>query len=510
MMWIIYLALAAAVFHLLHGIYSIFTDPLRDIPGPFSARFTKLWYLSNIYTGAHERHTIALHRKHAQSGEHFAPIVRLAPGMYSIKSPDKAVYGIGSKMPKNMWYEGWKHPSPDRWTVFTDRNIKRHAESRRVYAGLYAMSALLSYEAYVDDCADVFVRRLKEMAAGGGAVDMGHWFQCYAFDVIGAITYGKRFGFLDEGRDLGGTMGALDRSMLYPTLVGVYAWLHPYLYPILERFPSSGAAGRAYLMRFASAALAQRRGERAHGKRPERGEGEPQDFVDKMLDMQEVKEGVTDYHVFALTMSNIVAGSDTTALSLSSVLYHLIRTPEALGKLRGEIEKNVREEKCTPHQVTFKVSQEMPYLQACIKEGLRLHPGTGLPLWRVVSEGGATIAGRYFPAGAEVGINTWVAHYDADIWGSDVEVFRPQRWLDADAEQLKVMEAHYIPFGLGSRTCIGRHIGHLEMSKFLPLIVDAFDFKLETPERRWKTMNLWFVKPVDFRVRIKARRSDKV
>ncbi|KAL5379726.1 hypothetical protein PMIN03_012227 [Paraphaeosphaeria minitans] len=263
-------------------------------------------------------------------------------------------------------------------------------------------------------------------------------------------------------------------------------------------------------MRFASAALAQRRGERAHGKRPERGEGEPQDFVDKMLDMQEVKEGVTDYHVFALTMSNIVAGSDTTALSLSSVLYHLIRTPEALGKLRGEIEKNVREEKCTPHQVTFKVSQEMPYLQACIKEGLRLHPGTGLPLWRVVSEGGATIAGRYFPAGAEVGINTWVAHYDADIWGSDVEVFRPQRWLDADAEQLKVMEAHYIPFGLGSRTCIGRHIGHLEMSKFLPLIVDAFDFKLETPERRWKTMNLWFVKPVDFRVRIKARRSDKV
>ncbi|KAL5440832.1 hypothetical protein PMIN07_011171 [Paraphaeosphaeria minitans] len=173
MMWIIYLALAAAVFHLLHGIYSIFTDPLRDIPGPFSARFTKLWYLSNIYTGAHERHTIALHRKHAQSGEHFAPIVRLAPGMYSIKSPDKAVYGIGSKMPKNMWYEGWKHPSPDRWTVFTDRNIKRHAESRRVYAGLYAMSALLSYEAYVDDCADVFVRRLKEMAAGGGSSGYG-------------------------------------------------------------------------------------------------------------------------------------------------------------------------------------------------------------------------------------------------------------------------------------------------------------------------------------------------
>ncbi|KAF2451822.1 putative P450 monooxygenase [Karstenula rhodostoma CBS 690.94] len=506
-MWFIYAAAAGALLRLLYGLYSTLLDPLRDIPGLFPARFTKLWYLASVYKGAHEHDAIALHRKHARPGEHFAPIVRLAPNMYSIKTPEKAVYGIGSKMPKSAWYDGWRHPSPDRWTVFTDRNIKRHADSRRVYAGLYAMSGLLSYEAYVDDCTDVFTRRLGELA-GGQAVDMGRWFQCYAFDVIGAITYGKRFGFLDEGKDLGNTMRALDRSMLYSTLVGIYASLHPYLYPLLERLPSSGAAGRAYLMRFASAALAQRRGERARGRK-ERRVGEPEDFVDRMLDMQEAKAGVTDYHVFALTMSNIVAGADTTALSVSSVLYHLIRTPGALEKLRAEIEENVREGKCTPDRMTFKASQEMPYLQACIKEGLRLHPGTGLPLWRVVNEGGATISGRYFPAGAEVGINTWVAHYDADIWGSDVSVFRPERWFEADAEQLKVMEAHYIPFGLGSRTCIGRHIGHLEMSKLVPLIVDAFDFELEATGR-WKTKNLWFVKPVEFRVRIKTRRREKV
>jgi cytochrome P450 len=442
-MWFIYAALAAALLRVLYGLVSTLRDPLRDIPGPFLARFTKLWYLANVYKGSHEQDAISLHRRYARPGEHFAPIVRLGPNMYSIKTPEKIVYGIGSKMPKSAWYDGWKHPSPDRWTVFTDRNIKRHSDSRRVYAGLYAMSALLSYEAYVDDCADVFARRLGELA-GGEAVDMGHWFQCYAFDVIGAITYGKRFGFLDEGKDLGNTMRALDRSMLYSTLVGVYAFLHPYLYPVLERFPSSGAAGRAYLMRFASGALAQRRAERARGKK-ERGEGAPEDFVDKMLDMQEVKQGVTDYHVFALTMSNIIAGSDTTALSVSSVLYHLLRTPRALQKLRAEIAQCVGEGKCTSDRVTFKVSQEMEYLQACIKEGLRLHPGTGLPLWRVVNEGGATISGRYFSAGAEVGINTWVAHYDADIWGNDVSVFRPERWLEADAGQLKTMEAHYIP-----------------------------------------------------------------
>ena len=319
-----------------------------------------------------------------------------------------------------------------------------------MYASLYTQTALLSYEGYADACADVFSARLGEMARSGEAVDMGHWFQCFAFDVIGAITYGKRFGFLDEGRDLGDTMGALDRNMVYCTLVGVYDWVHPYLYRVLERFPSTGAAGRAYLMGFAGKALAARQRERAARgmsgeKKSVSGEGEPEDFVDKMLDLQEKKPSVTDYHVFALTMSNIVAGSDTTALSVSSVLYHLIRTPRALQKLRGEVAQCIAEGKCTAARVSFKASQEMPYLQACIKEGLRLHPGTGLPLWRVVNEGGAEICGQYFPAGTEVGVNTWVPHYDEDIWGPDAQQFRPERWIETSPEQLKVMESHYLP-----------------------------------------------------------------
>ncbi|KAF1972520.1 cytochrome P450 CYP5080B3 [Bimuria novae-zelandiae CBS 107.79] len=508
--FIIYAALAAVVFRALYIFVSSLFSPLRSIPGPLLARFTKAWYFHSIYKAHHQDNAIALHRKYAKPGEHFAPIVRLGPNMYSIKSPDKVVYGISSKMPKNAWYEGWKHPSPERWTLFTDRNIKRHAESRRVYASLYTQTALLSYESYADECADMFALRLRELAQKGELVDMGHWFQCYAFDVISAITYGKRFGFLDEGRDLGNTIRALDRAMAYSTLVGVYSFLHPYLYPILEKFPSTGAAGRAYLMRFASSALSSRRSERANREKngeakAVRKEGEPEDFVDKMLDMQESKPGVTDYHVFALTMSNIVAGADTTALSLASVLYHLIRTPRALRKLREEIARHVEEGKCTPNRVSFKASQEMPYLQACIKEGLRLHPGTGLPLWRVVNDGGAEICGQYFPADSKVGVNTWVAHYDEDVWGLDATRFRPERWIETTPERLKTMEAHHIPFGTGSRTCIGRHIGHLEMSKLLPQLVHAFHFALEKPNQKWKTSNMWFVKPVDFNVRISVR-----
>lgn len=60
-------------------------------------------------------------------------------------------------------------------------------------------------------------------------------------------------------------------------------------------------------------------------------------------------------------------------------------------------------------------------------------------------------------------------------------------------------------FGLGARTCMGRHIAMLEMSKLIPRLVRDFDFELEHPEQTWTTSNVWFVKPQDFEVRIRRR-----
>jgi cytochrome P450 len=92
----------------------------------------------------------------------------------------------------------------------------------------------------------------------------------------------------------------------------------------------------------------------------------------------------------------MVAGSDTTAISLSAVLYYLLKTPSCMERLQHEIDTCTGKGELSPNP-TFKESQQMPYLQAVIKEALRLHPATGLPLERVVPEGGATISGHFFP-----------------------------------------------------------------------------------------------------------------
>ena len=79
-----------------------------------------------------------------------------------------------------------------------------------------------------------------------------------------------------------------------------------------------------------------------------------------------------------------------------------------------------------------------------MKEALRLHPGVGFPLERFVPDGGATICGQYLPAGTIVGMSAPVVHTKREVWGDDADKFKPERWIDSDAEQLKRMDRSFL------------------------------------------------------------------
>ncbi|KAF9894096.1 hypothetical protein FE257_009069 [Aspergillus nanangensis] len=432
------LLLAYRIISLLHTSFT--TRSLFSVPGPFSTRLTKLWYFNRVRRGHFEQDNIQLHQR-------YGPVVRIAPDHYTIndRAAIKTIYSTGSKFAKAAWYEGWKHPDPDRWTLFPDRDMKRHAETRKRFSSLYSMSSLVHYEEFVDQCADIFSQRLSEHAAQKKGMNLGHWFQCYAFDVIGHITFGQRFGFLDEGRDIEGTMAALQKLMTYSTLVGIYPEWHPRLFGPLSKFTWSGAGGRAYIMRFVQEKIRQHNDSKPK-RDPANGTLQTQGFLEKMiLARDKDPEKVTDYHLFMMGQSNVIAGSDTTAISLSAVMYYLLHNPVVLEKLRHEIDDFTARGLCST-RVTFKESQEMPYFQAIMKEALRMHSATGLPLWRVVPAGGTELSGRFFPEGTVVGVNTWVAHYDEEIF-PDAKSFRPERWIEAesDSERLKVMNDMYMP-----------------------------------------------------------------
>lgn len=330
-------------------------------------------------------------------------IVRYGPNRYSINDPEasKTIYGHGTQFPKSSWYTVWQ-PNEDMWNTFSDRSIKRHAHNRRFYSNAYSMTSLVHYEPYLDECGNLFSQRLSEFSKVGTPVDFGHWFQCFAFDAIAMMTYGKRLGFLDRGEDINNVISNLDKSLIHSSLAGIFPSLSAFLPFLTSKLAAVfGKAQISYVMEFTAIRIAEERASpkpviEANG---EDGAGIGETFLSKFLSKhyQDPKE-FTNYHILNGCASNMFAGSDTTGISLSAILYFLLKSPDSMAQLREEITEFTGRGELSQNP-TFKESQRMPYLQAVIKEALRIHPAVGLPLERVVPEGGATIGGRFFPEG---------------------------------------------------------------------------------------------------------------
>lgn len=193
-----------------------------------------------------------------------------------------------------------------------------------------------------------------------------------------------------------------------------------------------------------------------------------------------------DGRLLTMTTSIALAGSDTTAISLAAVFYHLLKNPAYYKRLNNEIDEALRTGLIEDEEgiISWQDAQKLPFLHACIQETFRMHPAIGLILERVVPSQGMDICGDFIPGGTVVGCNSWVIHCRRDVFGDDVETFRPERWL---GDELKVREMNkaLFHFGAGSRTCLGKHIGLLEMYKLIPSFLRRFEVCLCSHAGLW-------------------------
>jgi cytochrome P450 len=318
------------------------------------------------------------------------PIVRLAPNRYSISNPSaiRTIYGPGSKFYKSPYYIPFGAPALEHKDVFSETNNEKHALERRKTSAMYAMSALVSYEPFVDKVNAKFMAALSNHAAAGRAIDLFTWLQFYAFDVIGEITFGGSFGLLEAGHDKDGFLHAAHvASISYGSNVALVPELHHWYLWFQNMFPiaSHWKTMQRTILREISG--------RIQGSTSSNRE----DFLAKCVSL--AKAGKVDqFTINNVLGSNIGAGSDTTGISMTAVIYFLMKHPDCLRKLREEIDTAEREGRLSS-PVLFQEGQRLAYLQATIKEASRLHPAVGQILSRVVPEGGARLAGRYFPPG---------------------------------------------------------------------------------------------------------------
>jgi cytochrome P450 len=383
---------------------------------------------------------------------------------------------------------------------------------------LFSMSSVVESESFVDNATKAYFNVIDEYATKGKPMEMGHWLHMYTFDIIGELFFGRMFGFINERRDIGGYMAAVDVILPHAIRLAVlYEWMRPIINIVM--YPLSANLRQAIKCFEALGVESKRYVDDRVGKKSTRP-----DMLSKLLKVAEEKSpdfDITDVYTEAYTA--IFAGSETTATAMRSCVYHLCRNPEAKAKLVGEIDEAQRDGKLS-EMVTYGEAIKLPYLSAVIKEAMRVQPSIVLTFPRHVPVGGATICGRYFPEGCRVGVNPYVLHYQTSIFGEDAEDFNPDRWFRPEASN---MESYMFQFGSGSRTCIGwcplharaivteanractltgKNVAMAEIFKFVPKLFREYDVRLENPDKPWKEEGSWFVKQTGVEV-IFSRRN---
>jgi cytochrome P450 len=298
--------------------------------------------------------------------------------------------------------------------------------------------------------------------ANSKPVDFARKIQYFTLDVISDIGFGEPFGDLRADRDVNDYVKAGEMGLAI-TSIGMALGLTGFLQtPFIARSlgPSEDDVVGFGRMIGNARSLIESRLKRDTDKR-----------TDMLASF--VRHGLNAEELLSETVLQIIAGSDTTAAALRAIMLYLLSHPRVYAKLQAEVDGAVRNGAAPPSPAIIPDSEvrKLPYLQAVIKEGIRIHPPVtdNVPK-RVPDEGETfTLDGKsvFLPGGTHISYAAWPLHMSKGIFGDDAEEFRPERWLiEKDERRLAEMNrTHELIFGYGKYQCLGRPIALMEIGK---------------------------------------------
>ena len=346
---------------------------------------------------------------------------------------------------------------------------------------------------------------LVSRSDGGVAqVDCLNWFNYLAFDVIGDLAFGAPFGMLSSGADMAEVRSSPDSPPIYAPAIeilnrrgevsaalGIHPALKPYARYLPDKFFTQGLAAVESLAGIAIARVKARLDNPPTDSR--------KDLLQRLMEGRDDKgEPLGREELTAEALTQLIAGSDTTSNTSCALLYHAVRTPGVMDKLRAELDAAIPDSVDVP---VFEMVRDLPYLQAVINETMRFHSTSGIGLPRQVPHDskGVWIKGHFFPAGTVLSVPTYSIHHSKEIWGADADEFRPERWESLTPRQKNA----FIPFSYGPRACVGRNVAEMEMK--LICASWARRFEVELRQGVMETKEGFLRKPLGLEVAIRRR-----
>ncbi|KAL5551084.1 hypothetical protein UlMin_001260 [Ulmus minor] len=200
-------------------------------------------------------------------------------------------------------------------------------------------------------------------------------------------------------------------------------------------------------------------------------------FLLKVKDEGDSKTPFTMTHVKALLMDMVVGGSETSSNTIEFVMAEIMNQPEVMRKAQEEVEAVVGKENVVEESHIHKLT----YLQAVMKETLRLHPALPLLVPHCPSET-CTIGGYTIPKGARVFINVWASQRDPSNWKDPLK-FDPERFMNNNSKwDFSGSDFNYFPFGSGRRICAGIAMAERMVLYSVATLLHSFDWEMPNGE----------------------------
>ncbi|RMZ81755.1 hypothetical protein DV738_g1981, partial [Chaetothyriales sp. CBS 135597] len=458
------LGLAVAVYlthWVLYSIYLVYLSPLRNIPGP------KSWVVLPLL-----RHISALRgTMDIDCRRYFnyykTDALRIGPHDVIFNSAPawQDIYGHGHtpQLPKSLFRT---QPKETHHIIFSDD--ANHTRFRRTLAHAFSEKSLREQEPLLQKYVNLFIERLGDMADKGTPINMTAWYNYITFDIIGDLSFGQSFGCL-ETSSYHWWVSNINNMLKHGQFLRM-----AYEYPLIVRFLALFQSKALLTARENTYALSRERvGQRLNNE----SQAGRNDFIDFMQRHKGDSEGLTQSEMVSNMFILIIAGSETTASLLVGVTYWLIHRPDTLRRATEEVRSTFKDEDEISVQA---VNTKLPYLVACLQEGLRIYPPVPGNLDRTTYEDGL-IAGHPIPKGTNVSVHQSGAYWSESNFRHATE-FIPDRWLPAALEdptnefyndQRRVHE----PFHIGPRNCIGRNLALAEMRIIMARVLYNFDLE---------------------------------
>ncbi|KAK0707829.1 cytochrome P450 71A20 [Lasiosphaeris hirsuta] len=463
---------ATAVLYLVIARFKVYAR-LKHIPGPFWAPWSDIWLLRAQLSG---RMNFILYDANMKYGKVGPKWVACGDGEALRK-----IGGVRSGWQRSFWYRGLRI-DPYRDNAFSTLDDEVHEKLRAKLLPGYGGKDVDNLHQLIDEQVAGLVSLLEDKYLSTKTefkpVDLARKVQYFTLDVISALAFGKEFGYLKADADLFGYIETTESTLPIMLATAFMPWFLKIMQSPRFKWLIPNAremVGIGNVMGLAQDAVAERYGDNPVVKRDMLGS-----FVAHGLSKEDA-EGET--------VVQIIAGSDTSATAIRSTLLFIMTSPLVYNRLQAEIDAGVEEGRISS-PITDAEARELPYLQAVIREGLRMWPPATAALPKV-SDRDQVVCGVHIPAGTNVAWVPWTIMRSKETFGPDADLFRPERWLDISPAQYRAMDQTVMmEFASGSRwECLGKTVAQIELNKAYVELLRRFDFTLLDPTNPWKSFN---------------------